>query len=137
MGLRRLPTDFDILNAIYERYYETFASFTKEKPNRSAKIFVPIDIDALARDMRVDGDIVFGRLYYHLENRYGYMKDDGSLVHLFALKVGDDGHCINFPYAGSVLASLRDENRKYRTATAVAVVSLVVAAVSLCISIIR
>ncbi|MEX0938747.1 MAG: hypothetical protein WDZ59_12875 [Pirellulales bacterium] len=134
--MTRLPTDLDMLNAIYERYYGTFASFTKAKPSRSAKIFVPIDIDALARDLGVDGDIVFGRLYYHLENRYRYKNDDGSLVHFFALKVGNDGHCINFTYAASVLASLRDENRKYRTATLIAIISLVVAAVSLVISIV-
>ena len=133
--MRRLPTDFEILNAIYERYYDTFASFTREKPSRSAKILVPIDIDALAREMGVDHDIVFGRLYYHLEKRYGYKNDDGSVVHLFALRVGDDGHCVNFPLAASVLANLRDENRKYRLATVIAVVSLVVSLVSLYISI--
>jgi len=135
--VRRLPTDFEILNAIYERYYETFVSFTKEEPSRSAKILVPIDVDALAHDMKVDGDIIFGRLYYHLEKRYGYKNDDGSVVHLFARKAGGDRHCINFPLAASVLASLRDENRKYRIATAIAVVSLVVSAVSLCISFLR
>src|SRR5947208_13332373 len=124
--MTRLPTDLEILNAIYERYYETFASFAKGGPSRIAKIFVPIDIDALARDMGVDADIVFGRLYYHLEKRYGYKNDDGSLVHLFALKAGDDRHCINFPLAASVLANLRDENRKYRVATVIAVVSLIV-----------
>ena len=86
-----------MLNAIYDRYYETFASFARDEPSRSAKIMVPIDIEALARDMDVDPDIIFGRLYYHLEKKHGYRRDDGSMVHLFALKASEDHHCINFP----------------------------------------
>ena len=30
--MRRLPTDLEILDVTYERYYDTFASFTREAP---------------------------------------------------------------------------------------------------------
>jgi hypothetical protein len=145
--LKRLPTDIEILNEVYERYYDVFAQYvanarttdaearTTEDEARDSKIYVPIDIAAIASGLRVDGDIVFGRLYYYLEERYGYTKEDGSRVHFFALRAGKDRHCVNFPLLGSVLADLRDQARKHGTATWIAVGSLVVSLVSIAISI--
>jgi hypothetical protein len=134
--MRRLPTDFEILNTIYERYYEEFASFARDEPGRPTKNFVSIDTKVLGGDMGVDGDIIFTRLYYYLDNRHGYKQDDGRTVHLFTRTLNDDvGQFINFPYAASILASLRDENRKYRLATCMAGVSLLLSVVSLVVSI--
>ena len=132
--MRKLPTDLKILNSIYGAYYETFASYSKEQPTRSSKIYVPIEIDRLAEKLGVDKDIVFGRLYYHLEKKFGYEQDDGSMVHLFALRAGDETHCVHFPYLASVLADLRSENKKFRIVTTIAIISLIVAAVSLAVS---
>jgi hypothetical protein len=78
--LPHIPTDLQILDAIYERYYQTYADFVKSKSDRSTKIYVPIDVGAIARVLDVDGDIVFGRLYYHLEDKHGYTRGDGSRV---------------------------------------------------------
>jgi hypothetical protein len=80
-----IPTDLEILDAIYERYYQTFASFIKGESDRSVKIYVPIDLKAIAAALNVDGDLVFGRPYYHLESKYGYIKDDRSHVYFFCL----------------------------------------------------
>jgi len=66
-----LPTDLKILNTIYEHYYDTFISFSKSDSGRSSKIFIPIDIKLIAKKLGVDVDIIFGRLYYHLEQKYG------------------------------------------------------------------
>jgi len=52
-------------------------------------------------------------LYYDLENRYGYTKDDGSKVHFFSLGAGEDRHCVNLPLLASVLAGLRYENKRF------------------------
>ena len=60
-----LPTDLQILDAIYEKYYETFTAYLRIAPDRTAKIYVPVDIACIARQLGVDPDIVFGRLYYH------------------------------------------------------------------------
>ncbi len=133
--VRKAPTDLQILNAIYERYYDTFASFSREETGRVAKIFVPIDIGDIASQLKVDGDIVFGRLYYHLERKYGYERSDGTLVHFFALKVGEDRHCVNFPYLSSILASLRQEDRKFRAAISISFASLLVSVTSLLLAI--
>jgi hypothetical protein len=133
--MTKAPTDLQILSAIYERYYADFIAHTDEKPTRHAKNYVPIDSGAVAGDLGVDPDIVFGRLYFDLEKRYGYKQDDGMLVPFFYLKLGNDSHVIHFPYLASIVASLRAEHRRNRTSTVIALVSLGVSVVSLAISI--
>ena len=135
MSKTRLPTDLQILDAIYDRYYETFAKYEEGDKGRSAKIYVPIDIREIGRDLKVGDDIVFGRLYYHLEHKHGYKRDDGASVHFFSLRVGEDVHCVNFPLMASVLADLREKSRKYSVATCIAVVSVIIAVASIVISI--
>lgn len=134
---KNLPTDYQILDLIYERYYDVFAAFDKAETRREGKTHVPINIQALAKELEVDGDIVFGRLYYHLENKYGYKSDDDSRVCLFALKAAEERHAVNFPYLASVLAELRDEGNKFKLATKIAAASLIVSVISICVSILR
>jgi hypothetical protein len=74
----RLPTDLKILDAIFERYREEFSRGSKDSPipfgetaassgpMRDSKIYVPIDIIAVAGDLKADPDLVFGQLYYNL-----------------------------------------------------------------------
>jgi hypothetical protein len=81
--MKRIPTDREILEIIYKQYYETFASFSKESPNRETKICVPVDLEKIAVGLGVDSDIVFGRLYYHLDQKHGYKREDGTSVHFF------------------------------------------------------
>jgi len=133
--MKTLPTDLKMLDTIYERYYKTFAAFSEDNKNRTTKNFVSIDIKKIAEDMKVDPDIIFGRLYYHMEQKYGYKQEDGSNVHFFTLAIGNDRHCINFPYMASVLAELREKNRKYRIATTIAIFSLFVSVIALLLSI--
>ena len=137
MSKPRLPTDRQLLDDIYARYYDEFAAFDAGAGKRNSKVYVPVDVAALAREYGVDGDIVFGRLYYHLDRKYGYTHDDGSKVHLFSLVVGADRHCVNFPYLAAILAGLREEDKRYRRATITAIVSLGISLVSLGITLFR
>ena len=82
-SMKRPPTDLEILKEIYNRHYDAFAAYSTEVPNRATKIYVPIDLDGIGDKLGVDADIVFGRLYYHLNHKYGYRKDDGLKVNLF------------------------------------------------------
>jgi hypothetical protein len=132
--MKKIPTDIEILDAIYERYYTEFTKYSKEERMRQTKIYVPIDCAEIANGLRVDGDIVFGRLYYHLEKKYGYTQDDGLKVHFFALAAGKDRHCINFPYLASVLATLRQEKQKFIIATWISVGALIISFISLFVS---
>jgi len=128
---KRPPTDLEILEEIYKRYYSTFISFSQEKPNRSAKIYVPIDIEAIAKHFSVDPDIVFGRLYYHLEQKYGFANPDGSKVHFFALQAGTDKHSVQFPLLAAVIASLREERNKHLVSTWVSIAAIIISIISL------
>lgn len=130
----RVPTDLQILDRIWSRYYSAYSDFAKDESGRKSKIYVPLDIASVAQELGVDGDIVFGRLYYHLEEKYGYQRPTGERVHLFTLEVGGDRHAINFPLMASVLAGLQEEDRKFRVSTWVAIISLAVSIVALCVS---
>lgn len=130
----KIPTDLEVLEAIHNNYYSVFSEYCKGESERTAKIYVPIDCEKIANQLSVDPDIIFGRLYYHLEKKYGYRKANDSVVHFFALDLGKDKHCINFPLLTSVLAGLREERRKYWTVTGIAVVALIVSIISLAVS---
>ena len=135
--MKNIPTDLEILNAIYEKYYETFVSFTDENKTRSSKAFVPIDIALMAKEMNVEPDVILGRLYYHLEKKYGYSNDDGKTkVSLFTMKAGNDVNCVHFPYLSSILADMRNEDKKYRRAIAFSIISATISIVSLILSLI-
>ena len=132
----KVPTDLEILSKIYDMYYEEFSNFTRGEENgRQTKIYLPINCAAIASELGVDADIVFGRLYYHLNNQYGYRKNDGSNVPFFELMVGSDSKCVNFPLLASVLAGLQDENRKFTNNFWISVVAIVVSAVALGVTI--
>lgn len=133
--MAKAPTDLQILDAIYERYYGDFALHSDVEPTRGSKIHVPIDCKAIAKALGTDPDIVFGRLYYDLERRYGYKQTDGPAVCFFTLQAGRERHTINFPYLASVVANLRSERRNQLMTTTIAVISIRVSLISLAISI--
>lgn len=112
----KLPTDLQILEAIYNEYYEPYSNFSKGEENgRDSKAYMPIDIDLIASKLNVDSGIVFGRLYNHLNRLHSYVNDDAqkSRVPLFELQVGRDVRCIHFPMMASVLAGLQSEKSKF------------------------
>ena len=47
--MKRLPTDLDILNVIYERYYDTFTQYTDGDDSRSEKLYVHTDDELLVK----------------------------------------------------------------------------------------
>lgn len=124
------PTDLELLEEIYKRYYSVFAGHSREEPTRSTKMFVPINIRELADHFNVDADIVFGRLYYDLEPKYGFENSDGTKVPFFYLKTGDDTNVVHFPLLASVVAKLRDERKKHLIATWISISALVISSVS-------
>jgi len=130
---RRPPTDREILQAIYDRHRK---DFTVGADERSSKIFVPVDITSVSAQLRVDPDIVFGRLYYVLEQRFGYVRADGSRVNFFTLQAGSDFRAVNFPMLVSALAALREDNERQARATWIAIAALVVSIASFAVSLI-
>ncbi|BAN47675.1 hypothetical protein [Metapseudomonas resinovorans] len=124
----KAPSDIKILSKIYKLYYEEYKNFSTEVENgRKTKIFVPIDCQMIADELDTDGDIIFGRLYYHMEQKYGYRRDDDSRVAFFLLQAGNDQKCVNFPLLASVLAGMQEEDSKFKISTWLSTIAIVVA----------
>ena len=130
----KIPTDRQILEKIYMNHSDEFCAFTRENKIRSSKIYIPIDFVELAKAMKTDPDIIFGRLYYYLNNKFGYENSDGTKVHLFTLMVGNDKNAVNFPLLTSVLATLRNEDRKHHWSLIFSVLATVLATISALVS---
>ena len=133
----KLPTDFQILDHIYKHYYGVFMAYDENSPERRTKIYVPIDVFAIAKHFQVDPDIVFGRLYYYLEEKLSYKRSDGSNVHFFMLTDGSIKHCVNFPLLSSILAGMHQERRRDLWAIGIALVSVVISVISIVITLVR
>jgi hypothetical protein len=134
--MKKLPTDLQILNEIYERYYETFCSHSQDQ-SRSAEVLVPIDIRAIARTFSVDPHIIFGRLYYHLNRKYGYTEADGAKVSFFTIRTGKEIPYIQFPLLASVLASLREEHGRDQWTRWLSIAAIAIALASFLISVVK
>jgi len=128
---RPIPTDETLLATIYKRYLKTFSDWSEENKTRVAKIWVPIDIDDLGKKYRCDPDLIFGRLYYHMNEKYGSRTGDGQDVNFFNMRLANDRHVVNFPLLTSVLADLQDNSRRFVISTRVAALSLVISAISI------
>jgi len=129
----RIPTDLKLLKYIFNHYINDYLAYDKQK-NREAKIHVPIDVDNIAKKFNIEGDLVFGRLYYHLNPKYQHDNSDGVTNYLFNLSVGGNRNCINFPMLSSILADLSNDNYRFKTSLYVAIIAAVVSVFSLGIS---
>lgn len=132
---RPIPTDEDLLANIYNKYLKTFSDWSEENKTRVAKIWVPIDIDSMAKKYRCDPDLIFGRLYYHMNEKYGSRTGDGQDVNFFNMRLAKDRHVVNFPLLTSVLADLQDARKRFIISTRMAALSLVVSAISIGIAV--
>lgn len=138
MASGRPPTDFAILKEIHRRYRDEFGGYGLAAPSRAAKIMVPIDIPAVAERFGVDPDSIFGRLYYHLQPKYGEepRADGGTRKAFFTPTVANDANCVNFPLLEAVLAGLWQERRRDQLALWTAVLSLGIAIAAIVVSVV-
>lgn len=125
LGAMKLSTDREILESIYRDYAGAFSKISLTDDKDSSKIYVPIDVRAIAQRLDNDAHVLFGRLYYHLDHKFRYKQDNGALVHLFAFKVGDERHCINYPYLAAILSEYREQHSSNRKSFWLAVAALV------------
>lgn len=132
--MKKIPTDYEILTEIYNRYQDVFREYATEDPDRIARIRVPIEINKIAEEVGVDEDMVFGRLYYHFNKKYSYRDENGERITFFtSLKF--EGMAVNFPLVASVLADLETENMKYKTAISLSTGALAASIVALALAI--
>ena len=130
-----IPTDLELLNTIYDLYHERFVLYDQDEKTRETRVMVPIDCKKVADILKVNQHIIFGRLHFHLEKKYGYKLDDeperNARVRFFSLEIGKDRHCINFPLLVSVLACLRQERENFWISNAIALFAVFISLISL------
>ncbi len=131
---RAIPTDEHLLQTIYQRNLKAFSDWSEENKTRSTKIWVPIDIESLSAKYRCDPDLIFGRLYYHMNEKYASSTGDGQDVNFFNMRLGQDRHVVNFPLLTSVLADLQDNRKRFVISTRLAALSLIASASSMVIA---
>ncbi len=131
--MKRPPTDLELLEEIYRRYYPAFVDPKRLEDNPRGKIHVPIDINSLADHFGVDADIVFGRLYYHLNEKHGF-EQGSARVDLFLMQVGGQRHCVQFPLLASLVADLRDQRNQYLWTLWLSIPAAIISVISLTIA---
>jgi hypothetical protein len=133
-SVKRPPSDFELLKAIYERHR---ADFDASRVTTSTGVFLPIDIPAIATDLGTDSDTVAGRLRHHLDQVYSeHRRDDGKArISFFSPQLGTAANCVNFPLLEAVLAGLWQERDRQLWATWAAAISIAVALAALIVSI--
>lgn len=110
--MKALPTDREILKHIYEMYQVFYPGKSPGKERGENDPYLPIEIPQIASRMGCSAEMLFGRLYYHLDAKYRYTQDNGGNVHMFLIAVGSKRHCVNFPYLVAVLAEKDLDHRR-------------------------
>ena len=133
------PTDFKILRAIHEAYYDDFVNFVGEdgRQTRASEPHVPIGIELIAESLDADPQSIFGRLYHHLDRVHGEPRVRGEARRSFFVKeVGNDKRAVNFPLLEAVLAELWVERRRDQRTYWTAVASLAISVIALVVAIV-
>lgn len=129
----RIPTDLEILEDIYNRYYGEFRKYAKKEPDRIARIRVPVDVEEIADACGVEEDMIFGRIYYHFNKKYSYKNDKGEVTTFFTTDKFE-GLSVIFPLVASILAEKYEQKKQKQnhiliagTAIAISILALITA----------
>jgi hypothetical protein len=133
--MKKLPTDRQVLCCIFEMYATAYPGPVVAGGRGTNDPYVPIDVTAVAGRLGCTPELIFGRLYYHLDAKHRYKQDNGVLVGLFDLNFQNKGHSVHFPYLVSILAGLEEEHRKLFWSMAFSTAALIVSVISLAASI--
>ncbi|WP_020162990.1 hypothetical protein [Methyloversatilis discipulorum] len=129
-----LGTDRYILQCIFNMYLRDYPG-PREPGGRGANDpYIAIDIHALAHRMKCSPELLFGRLYYHLDQKHRYKRESGAVVSLFTLQAGEKRHAVNFPFLAAILAEKNQEFRRHVLALAISFLALGVSTASLLLS---
>lgn len=112
--MEKIPTDLEILEEIYYRYYDEFRRYAKKEPDRIARSRVPIDVEEIANAVGVQKDMIFGRIFYHFNKKYSYKNEKGETTTFFTTEKFE-GLSVNFPLVVSRIADLREEKKTKET----------------------
>lgn len=126
-----LPTDREILRCIFEMYEPAYPGKEPGETHGKNDPYLPIKVTEVASRLGCSPEMLFGRLYYHLNAKYRYTQDNNAHVHLFSIKVGSEMHCANFPYLAAVLAEKDEEHKRQLWSLGVAIAALILSIASI------
>lgn len=126
-----LSTDRQILRCIYEMYESSYPGKEPGEDRGKNDPYVPIKVSDVASRLGCTSEMLFGRLYYHLDAKYRYKQDNDAQVHLFSVLVGSERHCVNFPYLAAVLAEKDEEHRRQLWSLWLSIAALVLSVASI------
>jgi len=131
--MERIPTDYEILEEIYYRYYEEYRKYAKEEPDRIARIRVPVNVREVAGACGVEEDMIFGRIFYHFNKKYSYKDEKGNITTFF---IADkfEGLSVNFPLVASILADMKNEKKQTDVLLMVSGAAVVTSVISLIVA---
>jgi hypothetical protein len=126
-----LPTDREILRCIFKMYKSAYPGKETGETRGKNDPYLPIKITEVASRLGCSPEMLFGRLYYHIDEKYRYTQDNNAQVHLFSLKVGTEMHCVNFPYLAAVLAEKNEERKRQLWSLGMAIAALIMSVASI------
>ncbi len=133
--MKHLPTDRQVLKCIYLIYENDYPG-KKIGSKGENDPFVPIDLRIIGNELKITPELVFGRLYFHLETKYRLKQESGAWVNLFVLDIENKGHSINFPYLTAILAGYEQEYRKQLWTMVISCLALAISVASLAVNLI-
>ena len=125
-----IPTDERMLGVIYKHYLDDFI----RQSDGGSTVWVPLDLDMLSKKLKCNKQLLYGRLYYHMNGAYGSMTGNGEKVAFFYEMLGPQKNVVNFPLMTSVLADLKEDKKRFIISTRVAALSLLVSLASIAIA---
>jgi hypothetical protein len=122
-----LPSERDVLRGIWKIYANSYpnADLTRNDP------YLQIDVKAVAERLRCSPELLFGYLYYYLDHKYRYQVGENTWTHLFALKVANRMHCVNYPYLAGVLSAQDLEHARNTWAIWTSIAALILSLASI------
>ncbi|MBA3756513.1 MAG: hypothetical protein H0X02_09905 [Nitrosomonas sp.] len=128
--MSKLPTDREVLKCIFEMYEAAYPGETNGEKGINDP-YVPVDLWVIAAKLNTKPELLFGRLYYHLDAKHRYKQGSGAWVSLFLLNIENKGHSVHFPYLSAILAGHDQEYRKQFWTMAFSILALVLSVMSL------
>jgi hypothetical protein len=132
--MERIPTDLEILEDIYYRYYDEYKKYAKDEPDRIARIRVPVNIQEIGEACGVEEDLIFGRLFYHFNKKYSYKDERGDIITFF-MSDKFEGLSVNYPLVSSVIADLSIEKKRTVLFVTLSATAVILSLVSIAIAV--
>jgi hypothetical protein len=82
--MNKLPTDREILKCIFDLYKSDYPGPKGEDGRGANDPFIHIDLTKVSARLDCTPELIFGRLYYHLDAKYRYKQENGARALIYS-----------------------------------------------------